>query len=72
MVRAAKGGATTKGSTTTKGGASSGGAPGFKFDGSMQRWVRDDRFAGKSLTTVQPLRCVAAGPRGIPLTAPVC
>lgn len=24
--------------------------------GSMQRWVRDDRFAGKSLTTVEPLR----------------
>ncbi|KAL4458437.1 hypothetical protein ABPG75_013302 [Micractinium tetrahymenae] len=30
-------------------------AKGWKFDGSMQRWVRDDRFAGKSLTTVQPL-----------------
>lgn len=34
--------------------------PGFKFDGSMQRWVRDDRFAGKGLTTVQPLRCGGA------------
>ncbi|KAL4854986.1 Rhodanese-like domain-containing protein 14 [Chlorella vulgaris] len=28
---------------------------GFKFDGAMQRWVRDDRFIGKSLTTVTPL-----------------
>lgn len=52
MVRAAKN-ASTKGSTTTKGGDKT---PGFKFDGSMQRWVRDDRFAGKSMTTVQPLR----------------
>lgn len=37
------------------------GLPGFKFDGAMQRWVRDDRFAGKSLTTVQPLRCERNG-----------
>lgn len=35
--------------------ASSKEAGGWKFDGSMQRWVRDDRLAGKSLTTVTPL-----------------
>ena len=23
----------------------------------MQRWVRDDRFAGQSVTVVTPLRC---------------
>ncbi|KAI7840270.1 hypothetical protein COHA_006052 [Chlorella ohadii] len=59
LVRAAAKNVSTKGSTTTKGGSAStkggDGAPGFKFDGSMQRWVRDDRFAGKSMTTVQPL-----------------
>lgn len=60
VVRAAKN-ASTKGSTTTKGGSaikkpSKDTSIGFKFDGSMQRWVRDDRFAGKSMTTVQPLR----------------
>lgn len=64
LVRAAAKNVSTKGSTTTKGGSAStkggDGAPGFKFDGSMQRWVRDDRFAGKSMTTVQPLRCKLA------------
>lgn len=27
---------------------------GFRFDESMQRWVRDDRFKGKSMTLVRP------------------
>lgn len=47
----------TKTKTEKQAGGKGVGTPGFKFDGAMQRWVRDDRFAGKSLTTVQPLRC---------------
>ena len=34
--------------------------PGFKYDGAMQRWVRDDRFAGRGLEKIQPLRCSCA------------
>jgi hypothetical protein len=36
--------------------------PGFKYDGAMQRWVRDDRFAGRGLEKIQPLRCSPLAP----------